>query len=106
MDAGLSPGTLWIVDGDGTAREVHVSLPGTKQLGGPLATEIKTEFECVLFRPRGKTVETPKKCSEFKRVGVTLARSVELRQGRCTRQRIHHNTESPHGLRRGRVDFR
>src|SRR5271154_3214250 len=98
MDARLSAGTLGIIDSDGAAREVHVGLPGTEQLGGPLATEIKTELECVLFRPGRKTVEMFKKRPELQRVEVTFARSVELRQGCGARQRIHHNAESPHGL--------
>src|ERR1700691_2213679 len=106
MDARLSAGTFGIIESDGAAREVHVGLPGTEQLGGPLPTKIKTELECILFRPWRKTVETLQKHPELERVEVTFARSVELRQGRGARQRIHHNTEGPHDLWHGRIDFR
>ena len=58
MDTGLSACTLWVIEGDAAGRKVHVSLAGTQQLGGSLATQIKTKREGVLFRPRGKTLET------------------------------------------------
>jgi hypothetical protein len=57
MDTRLGASTFGIIDSNSAAREVHVSLPDTEQLGGPLATEIKAEFERVLFRPWGKTIE-------------------------------------------------
>jgi hypothetical protein len=86
MDTRLSSGTFGVIEGDGATREVHVCLPGTEQLGGPLATETKTQLECVFFRPRGKTIDTPKKGPKFGRSEVSFTRPVELRQGRSARQ--------------------